>query len=291
VIAPAAMPGLGFLPPPTEVILAVQVPRLMEAIGSEGQSDAAFQLRQLGVPETVMELVEKASGVGLENVDQIVVGLGFEQSAFPPQVTVVVHTRQPFDMQAIARDAKANRLKRGARTLYVARINPVFEFYWWAPTDRILVATLNARDYDAIEFKPRTGIEHLRTGMARLIRDEVAAGSCLWLAANSDRWDDRIRPYVILPLTPLQGRTDLLAPASRLQSVTISIRHDPNRPADVQLRLKSADAGEELRTVLAERFRGEPVEVTGEEELCRLTAPFDPRQFGSLIGRLIPPKN
>jgi len=277
------------LPNSAEVVLAIQLPALMEKLDVDERDDPAKALANMGLPSTVIETMEKASGVGLKNVDELVIGMGFEKGSFPPQIVVVVHTRRPYEMAAVARDAKARLLKRDGRTLHVVKASPVPEIYWWGPNDRVLVATLLARDFADVPAEPRPGIGHLKPQVAELIRDRVPVDASAWLVAFSDQWGDHVRPYTFLPFTPLKGRTDLIAPAERLRSITIAIPQPSDRPAEVQIELKSAAAGEELRTAFAQRFHGEKVEVNGAGEICRLQTPFDPDQFGIFVARLVGP--
>jgi hypothetical protein len=290
-VPPIEMPGLGYLPDSTEVILAIQLPALMDKFDADERNDPAKALANMGLPQTVIETMEKASGVGLKNVDELIIGMGFEKGSFPPQIVVVVHTRRPYDMSAVARETKARQLKRDGRTLHVVKASPVPEIYWWGPNDRVLVATLLARDFAEVPTEPRTGIGHLKPQVAELIRDRVAGDAAAWLVAFSDQWDEQIRPYTFLPFTPLKGRADLIAPAERLRSLTLAIPQPSYRPAEVQIELKSAAAGEELRTAFGQRFRGEKVEISGDGENCRLQTPFDPEQFGIFVARLVGPSH
>lgn len=288
VVRPADMPALGYLPEPTEAVLAVQIPELMEKLGPDAGADPAKALRDLGVPDSVVDAAEKVSAVGLRNVDQLVVGVGFQDGSFPPQIVVVVQTRGPYDLAAVAHRAKARQLnRRDGRTLYATGAAPLPEVYWWAPSDRVLVGTLFARDFERVPLQPREGTGHLPPELGALIRDQLPEDACAWVAATSDRWDEYLRPYTILPFTALRGRTDLLAPAGRLRSVTLAIPHGPDRPVDLRLGLKSADAAAALRATFADRYRGEPVEVTGESDVCRLEMPFQPARVGFVISRLI----
>lgn len=272
VVKPADLPGLGYLPPSTETILAIQMPLLLERLGPEAEQDPKRALTALGLPELMGEIVDKGSAVGLKNVDHLVIGLGFEKGSFPPQLFVVAHARRPFDLKAIARQVKADDLKKDGRTLYVTKAgNLPVELHWWQATERVVVTTILARDFEGVPGLPRPGVDHLPAAMANLVRERVADDACAWLVAASDRWDRHLAPFT-LPFVPgpFQGRTDLLKPAERLRTVAVSIPHDQNQSVDVQIGLKSAEAGEELRTALAARFRGEPIEVTGDQEVARL---------------------
>jgi hypothetical protein len=288
VVAPPDLAGLGYLPPSTEAIVAIQLPLLIERLGPDAPAEPAEALKRFGVPDAVIDVIERASGVGLDNVEQLVVGLDFSQGAFPPRMVVVVRSRQPFDLEQIARQGKANRLRREGRTLTVARFSPIVELFWWAPTDRMLIATLSARDYDAIPAEPRPGVNHLPADIAHLIRAEVPSDACAWVAAASDRWHEYLRPYTILPFTPLQGRTDLIAPAARLRTVTLAVPTAADERVDLRIGLKTEADADEFRGVLKERFRGDAVGVSGDGPQVRIQTDFDPGRIRSVVSRLVP---
>lgn len=286
VVKPAELPGLGFLPESTEAVLAVQVPFLLERLGPGAEQDPARALTTIGLPESAAELIDQMTAIRLKNVDQLVVGLGFGSHALPPQVILVVHSRQPFDLESVARQSKAHARKKDGRMLYVGKAGALPEVNWWQASDRVLIATISARDFEGVPNQPRTGIDHLRPALAALIREQVAADASAWFVATSDRWDQYLQPYVVLPFTPLQGRKDLIKPAERLRSFVLSIPNDAEHPIEAQIALKSADAAADLRASLAERFQGESVEVTGDAEWARLSVPNDPSRIGTVVSRL-----
>jgi hypothetical protein len=289
VMKPAEMPGLGYLPESTDAVLAIQVQRLLERLGPDAQKEPAKALEMLGVPETLADIIEKASGVGLKNVDQLVIGLGFEKHAFPPEMVIIVHATRPFDLDDIARKAKARTLKKDGRTLVVAKAGPIPELYWWKAADRVLVATILTKDFEGVPGLPRTGIDHLPPTLRALIHEHVADDSVAWLAAASDRWHRYLAAYTLFPGTQLQGRNDLLKPAERLRTVVMSVPVDANERVDVQIGLASADHGSELRGKLSERFRDEDVQISGEQEICRIQVKNEPANVRSIFGRLVGP--
>lgn len=297
---PVEMPGLGYLPESTEAILAIHLPALAEKFDPDNRSNPRAVLGHLGLPSNVIDTLEKLSGVGLKNVDQLVVGMGFAKGSFPPQVIVVVHTRQPYDVSALADEFNARTMKKDGRTLRAVKAGPLPEVYWWGPNDRVLVATLLARDFENVPLQPVPELGQLRPEVASLIRERIAVDAAMWVVASSDRWAEHLRPYTFawgenlgrvnfVPLTPLEGRIDLLEPAERLRSLTLSVPQSAEGPVDVQIELKSAAAASELRTTFARRFHGDPVEVTGEAEVCRLQTPFDAARLGFLIAGLVGP--
>jgi len=297
---PVDMPGLGYLPESTEAILAVHLPAATEKFEPDHPDDPRKALSRLGLPVNVIDTLDKLSGVGLKNVDQLVVGMGFAKGSFPPQVVVVVHTRTPYDMAALASERDVRLLKKEGRTLRAVKAGALPEVFWWSPNNRVLVATLLARDFENVPHQPATGLGQLKPEIANLIRERVAEDAAVWLVASSDRWADHLRPYTFpwgenlgrvnfVPLTPLEGRVDLLDPAERLRSVVLSVPQSSESPVDVQIELKTATAASELRTAFARRFAFDPIEVSGEGEICRLQMPFEPARVGLLIGGLVGP--
>ena len=145
VVAPADLPGLGYLHGSTEAIFTIQMPSFLEKLGPEYRDNPVKALADIGIPDYVIKTIDKASGVGLKNVDQLVVGASFEKGSFPPQIVVVVHTRQPYDIAALVREADAR-----ARRVMVARSTrpkrPRFQAcigggpmtaYWWRRSKRV----------------------------------------------------------------------------------------------------------------------------------------------------------
>jgi hypothetical protein len=284
------MPGLGYLPESTSAVLAVQLPVLLERVDPAQKDDPAKALERLGLPEQAIELLESASGVGLQEVDQLVVGVGLKSRAFPPQFVVVAYTRRSYDLATLIRRTKARELKKDGRTLHVVKTSTVPEVYWWSPNNRVLVATISSGDFAGVPREPRAGIEGLRLEVASLIREAVAEDACAWIAASDDEWDKHLRPYVNFPFPFLGGRTDLIEPAGRLRSVTLSIPHEPERLVDLRIGLKSDAAAEELEARLTDRFHGAPIDVSRTAEMIRIQTPFHPARLGSVIGRLVPAK-
>lgn len=290
VIRPVDVPGLGYLPASSDVVCSIQLPLLLEKLGPEAEADPAKALTRFGLPEIVVDTIEKASGVGLKNVDQLVVGIGLQKASLPPQVVVVVVTRQPFDFPDLIRKTKASTLKRNGRTLHVAKAVGAIQVYWWSPNNRVIVGALQPRDFDEIPAEPRTGIDDFRPEIVPLIRDRVSDDSCAWLVASSEKWAQHINPYVFLGIPPFKNREDLVSPAARLRSIVVSIPHPADRKTEIQIDSKDAKAAEELRTTLIERFAHEPIEVSGEGETCRVQTPFEIARISSVLARLLQEK-
>ncbi len=287
IIKPSEMPGLGYVPENCEAILAIQLPAFLEKMGPEAQKDPVEAIARLGFPRSLVEAIDSASGVGLKNVEQMVVGIGFERGAFPPQLFVTVHTREPYDLDALVKKRKGAPLKKDGRTLHAVKSNGVPEVLIWSPNNRVLVGTLLARDFEAIPMQPRSGIGHLKPPLTGLMKERVAEDASFWFVALSDQWAKYIRPYTWLPGSPLAGRDDLIGPADRLRTVAISLPQPAEKRVEVRIDQKSAEAATRLREIYQERFSGEEITVGGEGDTILIATDFEPQRVGSLLSRLV----
>jgi len=287
IIKPSEMPGLGYVPENCEAILAIQLPAFLEKMGPEAQKDPIEAIGRLGFPKSLVEAIDSASGVGLKNVDQMVVGIGFERGAFPPQLFVTVHTREPYDIDALIKKRKGSSLKKDGRTLHAVKNEGVPEVLLWSPNNRVLVGTLLARDFEAIPMQPRTGTEHLKPAIRLLMMERVAEDASFWFIASSDQWAKYVRPYTWLPGSPLTGRNDLIDPADRLRTVAISLPQDAEKRVAVRIDQKNAEAATRLREIYQERFAGEEITVGGEGDTVLIETEFEPQRVGSMLSRLV----
>lgn len=287
VVKPTELAGLGYLPENCEAIIGLQMPAFLEKMGPEAAQDPVEALNRMGFPPSFAESVESATGVGLINVEQLVVGISFEKGAFPPQIFVVVHTREPYDIETVVRRRKGTSLKQDKRTLHAVKAEKSQEVLLWSPSDRVLVGALLKRDFEAIPMQPRTGTSHLKASVVRLMNERIAVDASFWMAASSDQWGKYMRPYTWLPGSPWTGRDDLIGPADRLRDVTISVPQDAEKSVSVRIDCRNADGAAKLRAAYQQRFSNEEIHVGGESETVTLETEFDPKRVGSMLSRLI----
>jgi hypothetical protein len=289
-VRPTELPGLGYLPERTDTVLAVQVAAFVEALGPQAGGDPARAMTALGLPDAVVRTVESMSVVGFQNVDQIALGLRLGQ--LPPQITLVVRTRNRIDTADLDRQTKSRQQERDGRTLHAMKGGMFGDVYWWPADDRTLVVATLAKDFDDVPKQPRPGIGHLRPDLRRVIETQVAEDACFWLAAESDKWKAAIEPFTTwLPNTTiLRGRRDLLDPADQLRSFAMSFPAAREAPAVWTITRKTAESADELRQVYRARFSREPIEVGGEGEVVRIQTTKEPGRLDSVFERLIGPK-
>src|SRR5262245_48015023 len=128
VVAPTDLAGLGYLPPSTGVVAALQVEELLA-------SPAGKELRsrplKIGNVDFTLDSVRDWTGVEVDNLDHLVLGVVVRDGTdadLTPAVHLVVRTRKPYQAERVRVALKAARAhdertpEGGQRTLYSASV-------------------------------------------------------------------------------------------------------------------------------------------------------------------------
>jgi hypothetical protein len=194
IIAPANLGGLGYLPPDTSLVVGVHV---AEALQDPAGSEFLKRFRpgdflpgnQADLGEAGFGNLEKWTGLSLEELDHLVLGLNVENRAIP-RLTLVVQTRRSYDAEKVRAALKASRgAERGKRILYKFQPEklPLEPVVWFAG-ERTLVVGLSAEDIQAVPADPQPGSEHLSPALREILR-RMGPAAPVWLAGHSEDWD------------------------------------------------------------------------------------------------------
>jgi hypothetical protein len=178
--------GLGFLPEHVNVVAAIQVADL----ASHSPGKKLLEPPRPPLVEMLLATIEKWTRLKIEQLDSIVVGTEIKDKL--PQVTVVVETRQPYDVEALARALRPSvpTLQRG-QPLFRFALNPG-EGMLWCPRPRSLVLlfrldALKMADLEAIPLAPREGDEALPRPVREMTADQPQRfhrQGLVWIAAR-----------------------------------------------------------------------------------------------------------
>jgi hypothetical protein len=273
-VPPAEMPGIGYLPEGTDSVIAVELRPLLEATSQAEANDARSGLRRIGIPDSVMAALDRAVGVGIDNVDQLVLGLKLKDGSPLNQVVLVVHARQSFSIKSVAERMKALSIARGERTYYRLPATSALpsELLWWAPNDRVLVAALLMEHLDAIPSVKRDGLAHLAPRAAKIIGTELANDSYAWAVLDSEHWDFL---SMFIPGTDARKVARPLPESlSLLRTAVLAVRFEPKPMMTARLDFKVESAAESWRRWLTNGLeRHEEVAIRAEGNRVMLTAP------------------
>jgi hypothetical protein len=231
VVASADLAGLGYLPPSTGVVAAVNVAELLASPAGKAWSSRPLKI---GNGDFTLDSVRDWTGVEVENIDHLVLGVVVrdgEEADLTPPVHLVVRTRKPYRQERVRVALKATKSHEertpegGKRTLYAASVRNLPVQLWLADERTIIVGLFS--NLEQVPGKPTEGMSQLPSEVRQVIEKRVGAGAPAWGAGHSANWKKTWLPTVAAALkdVPL---------VSRLAEVrTFALWLVPSRPAKV----------------------------------------------------------
>jgi hypothetical protein len=202
-VAPAKLRALGFLPDGTDAIAAIHVAELM----SRPETAAILQLMRADRTNFGIERLEQVTGLRLEDLDHVVVGLKMQEADLP-HLYLVVQTRFPYDQRAIREklDAK-RRITAGDKFVYRIALEQMQPGgVLWCADDWTLVFGLQQKDLADLPTKPISGVNRFSPQIQKYFAPGtypetkliplpgqgpiLDKGTQLWVVGASTRWDD-----------------------------------------------------------------------------------------------------
>lgn len=287
-VPPIEMPGLRYLPAGTDSVIAVQFQPLLAALPEGQVRDRQALFNWIGLPKDIVTTLDRVLPIGLDNVDQLVLGLKLKDGGLLKQIVVVAHTREAFSIDEIAKRLKAKEHQEGERTIYETTGTAKFplDLHLWAPNDRVLVIALESRDIEPA----REGVEHLAPRLREVARNQLAADTYFWAVFDSERWE--LLGLFLLSLSAEQRKAfeALNISLSVVRTVTLAVRTDPEPSLTVWFEMKTDSTAEEFRSYLTERLKGEGerAAIGGAGNRVMLRTPIQSGELRNLIQKLIP---
>jgi hypothetical protein len=198
-VPPQKLSGLGYLPPGTDVVLAVQVAALLR----DPNGRELLNNLQFGTVDVGLSNLEKWTGLKLDEIDHAVLGLTLEDRLLP-RVTLVVETRRPYSQATIRDRLKASRRTgQGGRELYRFKLEKTpFEPALWFAGNRTLVGGLMADDLNEVPDTPAAGPTNLPEPVQALLKERPEDGVHLWLGGHVDDWRRTVVQFRLETLAP-----------------------------------------------------------------------------------------
>ena len=212
-VAPADLSGLGYLPPGTDVVAGLHVAEAMQdPAGREflkrfrpadlwrGRADNQPPLDDAGL--------EQWTGLSLDDIDHVVLGLGIRDRLIP-RLVLVVQTRWRYDAEKVRAALKAGRSPEPGRTPYRFQLQkPPLEAVLWFAAERTLIVGLSPEDLQEVPDTPRQGVDHLAAPLQTMLRERMGSGGPAWVVGHADNWD-RTGAKVLLAGLGQEGRQAL----------------------------------------------------------------------------------
>jgi hypothetical protein len=183
---PADLEAVRWLPKDTTVIAGVQVAEMRQ---SEAGRNLMNHLFHIGKIQIDADLLARWTGLKLEEIDHVVVGIKTDDPV-PPRTVVVVQTVRPYDAAAVKEalaaepiaDAAGKALFRGK-----PRDGGLRPFLWFAD-ERTLVVGLMEKHLEAVPDRPGADLERLSPEVRTLLEERLESGGPAWVVGYSADW-------------------------------------------------------------------------------------------------------
>jgi hypothetical protein len=243
VLAPSALPALGYLPADVNAIVGLHAAECNE---QEDGRRFLFALQSLPIMPAGPRF-ETLIGLPWTQIDHAVLGVRIEDRLIP-RFTLVVRCRQPINQAALLKVLKAQRKDRGKRSLYAFPLEGFgIDATCWIPDDHTLVISRSPEDFDPAPLTSNPGIDHFNADLQQIFRESLPTGVVLWLAAAT-----RNGEQVLAPLSQLgaitRGDVEIFAP---LQRVGLWMRAEKKLETAAVADLRDETAATRFKTYLA----------------------------------------
>jgi hypothetical protein len=269
---PTELTGLEYLPANCTAVVGLHVAQAL-------QSEAGRTLlNRSGLAQDGSFL-----GLKLDTIDHAVLGANLDR--VPPQVTLVVRTRQPYSGDEVRKALQAGReVERGGRTVYRFKLSQGgLELGLVCPDERTLLVGL-VDDFETVPTQPAKGAERLPAPLRDLMTTRLPGGSVAWAVAHAAD-----HPPAVASL--LSGFTAKPSPdielLGQVRSLALSLRPTDGVTLNAAVQGRDATATAKLGDLL--RKWGEaaevPVNPAIQGDWVTVTASATPEKWAAVLGR------
>jgi hypothetical protein len=223
-VAPAKLPGLGYLPPDTDLIAAVHVAEvLQDPTGREllSQFRPAQGIRG-GQADVSLSMLEHWLGLSVDDLDYLLLGLNVTNRLIP-RTTLIVQTRRPYDAERVRATLKATRTgEPGPKPVYRFTLDkPPLDVWLCFLAERTLVIGLAPADVAVVPPTPQD-IGHLPKSLQTMLTERLGSVAPIWVIGHSEDWD---KTSLRLPLSSVSATGRPLLEKVRSFGVWLQIGH------------------------------------------------------------------
>ena len=190
VLAPSALPALGYLPADVNAIVGLHAAECNE---QEDGRRFLFALQSLPIMPAGPRF-EALIGLPWNQIDHAVLGVRVEDQLVP-RFTLVVRSRQTINQAALLKTLKAQHKDRGKRSLYTFPLEGFqVDATCWIPDDHTLVISRSPEDFDPAPMTSSPGIDRFNADLQQIFRDSLPTGVVVWLAAATRNGEQILAP-------------------------------------------------------------------------------------------------
>jgi len=184
-VAPCKLTALGYLPAGTNAIAAIHIAELMD----RNETASILQLMRADRVNFGINRLEQMTGLTLEELDHVVLGLKMEDDVFG-RLFLIVQTRRPYEPTKVRAALNAGRpINLPNKTVYHITPGQVeLGGALWCAGARTLVFALQPKDLDLLPEEPAAGIDRFPMQIQKLL-STMEEGTQSWVTGSSTNWD------------------------------------------------------------------------------------------------------
>lgn len=271
---PAALAGLGYLPPTANVVLAVQ-PAPLLAYAERTKADPKELLTRSGVPAPVTDALDRF-GLPLDQIDSAVVGLSLTDQALPGVTGVLTLRRPVADEDEFLRRLRAEKKPVAGRPVYTVTAGFPLVMTKVDPTTYLF--GLTDTDLKAADAPHPPGGGHLPVDLRESLTARLSPASFAWVATASEKWAEK-------PVLKLALKAPQLVPLTQIRAAAVGVSLEPDPVLKVALKPADADARGWVRAEIGGRV-GELASINDAGDWVTVETPVDLRG-GADVGRML----
>jgi hypothetical protein len=183
---PAQLAGLGYLPKDVSLIAGFDVAQWCSA------TDRRTMLERLQVPAAQINLnnLGRTTGLMVEEIDHVVLGVHADAKALP-QVTLVVQTRQPYDLNHVLMALSAEPASvKDRKGVYGFKQSLILQPGFWCADDHTLIFTLNVKDLEAVPQGPIPGAIRFSEPIRTRLENDLEQDALIWVVGYATNWGE-----------------------------------------------------------------------------------------------------
>ncbi len=186
---PIELSGLGYLPKNVHVLAGLHIAEMMS---DKDAGRALMEEPRPGVVDWALKQISRTTGVGADGLDHVVVATALDANF--PQLVMIVKTRTPYDLTAIAKVAKpATPPIHQDKPLYQFSLNPIGEAFVWCVEERTLIYVFRQdqpklEHLSGISATPKTPAEALPVEIADVMKERLATHHYAWMVGRIDQF-------------------------------------------------------------------------------------------------------
>jgi hypothetical protein len=245
-VPPARLAALGYLPDGTNAVIGVHVAELLASPAGKGLLDTTLQL---GNYDVRLSRLKGWTGLALEDLDHVVLGVKADDQLLPLGV-LVVRTRQPYDRAEVCKALDARERPRGGKTLYSfkpASAPDWLTLFMWCADERTILIGYRLEHFASLPDKPVPGAEALAEPVRAVVEKRMSPGGPLWGAVHTTDWTQGVLNILVGALGIKDRDAERLA---RTRTLALWVQAEPQ----LTVRGVCAAPDEESARLLEERY-------------------------------------